>query len=139
MRGAPTRPPTCATGWPRPSAPRPRMGDRRAELVERLAELAVDGGANVQPGQIVSVGTEPGKEALARAIAVAAYKRGAKFVDVSSFDLHVKHARVEHGREEDLGYVPPWLGERVRALGEAHAARIGLTGPSAPGLFAGLD
>ena len=115
------------------------MGDRRAELVERLAELAVDGGANVQPGQIVSVGTEPGKELLARAIAVAAYRRGAKFVDVSSFDLHVKHARVKYAREEDLSFVPPWYGERVRALGEHHAARVGLTGPSAPGLFADLD
>jgi aminopeptidase len=93
------------------------MGERRAELVERLAELAVDGGANVQPGQIVAVGTEPGKEAVSRAIAVAAYKRGAKFVDVSTFDQHVKHARVKYAREEDLGYVPPWYGERVRALG----------------------
>jgi aminopeptidase len=115
------------------------MGERRAELVERLAELAVDGGANVQPGQIVAVGTEPGKEALSRAIAVAAYKRGAKFVDVSTFDQHVKHARIKFAREEDLDYVPPWYGDRVRALGEQHAARIGLTGPSAPGLFADLD
>ena len=36
------------------------MADRRAELLERLARLAVDGGANVQPGQIVALGSEPG-------------------------------------------------------------------------------
>jgi leucyl aminopeptidase (aminopeptidase T) len=53
------------------------MDDR----LEALAELAVRFGANVQPGQIVAVGSEPGKEPLARAVAEAAYRRGAKFVD----------------------------------------------------------
>src|SRR3954471_1914373 len=114
------------------------MTDRRA-LVERLAELAVTGGANLQRGQILALSTEPGKEELTRAIADAAYRHGAKFVDVSSFDLHVKRSRVQHGSDEDLEYVPPWLGERILALGEAHAARIGLTGPVEPTLFDGLD
>jgi aminopeptidase len=114
------------------------MADRRA-LVERLAELAVLGGANLQRGQILALSTEPGKEELTRAIADAAYRHGAKFVDVASFDLHVKRSRVLHGADEDLEYVPPWLGERILALGEAHAARIGLTGPVEPMLFDGLD
>src|SRR3954454_7250727 len=114
------------------------MTDRSA-LVERLAELAVTGGANLQRGQILALSTEPGKEELTRAIAEAAYRHGARFVDVSSFDLHVKRSRVEHGADEDLEYVPPWLGERILALGEAHAARVGLTGPVEPKLFDGLD
>jgi aminopeptidase len=111
----------------------------RDGLVERLAELAVVGGANLQPGQILALTTEPGKEDLARAIATAAYRHGAKFVDVFSFDLHVKRARVLYGADADLEYVPPWLGERLRALGEHHAARVGLTGPVDPHLFDGLD
>src|SRR3954468_16856277 len=114
------------------------MADRRA-LVERLAELAVTGGANLQRGQILALSTEPGKEELTRAIAESAYRHGAKFVDVSSFDLHVKRSRVLHAADEDLEFVPPWLGERILALGEAHAARIGLTGPGEPTLFDGLD
>jgi aminopeptidase len=114
------------------------MTDRSA-LVERLAELAVTGGANLQRGQILALSTEPGKEELTRAIAEAAYRHGARFVDVSSFDLHVKRSRVLHGADEDLEYVPPWLGQRILALGEAHAARIGLTGPVEPTLFDGLD
>jgi aminopeptidase len=111
----------------------------RDGLVERLAELAVVGGANLQPGQILAISTEPGKEDLARAVAEAGYRHGAKFVDVSSFDLHVKRARVLHGADEDLEYVPPWYGERILALGEARAARVGLTGPVEPTLFDGLD
>ena len=104
-----------------------------AEAIDRLAELAVGFGANVQRGQIVAIGTEPGKEELTRALAVHAYKAGAKFVDVASFDLHIKRARILHAEEDTLDYVPPWYGERLLALGDERAARIGLTGPVAPG------
>jgi aminopeptidase len=109
-----------------------------AEL-ERFAELIVGFGANVQPGQIVAIGTEPGKEDLTRALAAAAYRHGAKFVDVASWDIHVKRARVQHAAEDTLDFVPPWYGERILALGEQRAARIGLSGPVAPGLLDDLD
>jgi aminopeptidase len=109
------------------------------ETLQRFAELIVRFGANVQPGQIVAIGTEPGKEELTRAIAASAYRAGAKFVDVQSFDLHVKRARILHADEDTLDYVPPWYGERTLALGEHRAARVGLTGPVAPGLLGDLD
>ncbi|MDO9355787.1 MAG: aminopeptidase [Solirubrobacteraceae bacterium] len=107
--------------------------------LDRLAALAVRFGANVQPGQVVSISCEPGKEEVVRAIAAEAYRAGAKFVDVSWFDPHLKRARVLHSDEESLGYVPPWIGQRMLDLGELRAARIGLTGPSAPGLLSDLD
>jgi len=109
------------------------------ELIARLAELVVRFGANVQPGQIVSIGADVGKEALTREIAAAAYRAHAKFVDVSYFDLHVKKARIEYADDDTLEYVPPWIGQRVLALGEERAARIALSGESAPGLLDGLD
>lgn len=109
------------------------------DAVQRLAELIVRFGANVQPGQVVAVGAEPGKEPLARAIAAAAYEAGAKFVDVTYFDLHVKRARIALAEEESLDYVPPWYGERMTQISEMHGARIGLTGPVAPGLLDDLD
>ncbi|UUY05603.1 aminopeptidase [Svornostia abyssi] len=109
------------------------------DAVQRLAELIVRFGANVQPGQVVAVGAEPGKEPLARAIAAAAYEAGAKFVDVTYFDLHVKRARIALADEESLDYVPPWYGERMTQISEMHGARIGLTGPVAPGLLDDLD
>src|SRR5579884_3999139 len=89
-----------------------------------LARLAVRQGANVQPGQIVELASEPGKEQMARAIAEAAYAGGAKFVDLTVFDVYLKRARALHADRDTLGYVPPWLGERVLALGEQRAARI---------------
>ena len=107
--------------------------------IEALAELIVRFGANVQPGQIVAIGSEPGKEPLARAIAEAAYKAGAKFVDLSVFDIHIKHARMLHAAPETLTFVPPWYGERMRALGENRCAVIALTGPVAPRIMEGID
>jgi aminopeptidase len=82
---------------------------------------------------------EPGKLELTRAVADAAYRAGAKFVDVMCFDMHVKRSRILHAPTETLDYVPPWYGERILALGELRAARIGLTGPAAPGLLNDLD
>jgi aminopeptidase len=112
------------------------MDDR---TLRRLADLAVGFGANLQPGQILAVGCEPGKEHLTRAIAESAYRRGARFVDVSWFDPWVKRARIAHAPEGTLEFVPEWYGRRILALGEERAARIGLSGPSAPGLLDDLD
>jgi len=109
------------------------------DQVPALAELIVRFGANVQPGQIVAIGSEPGKETLARAVAESAYKAGAKFVDVSVFDIHVKRARALHAAPETLGFVPPWYGDRMRALGEHRCAVVALTGPVAPHIMDGID
>ncbi|MFY9579198.1 MAG: aminopeptidase [Gaiellaceae bacterium] len=111
------------------------MDDR----IERLARLVVEFGANVQPGQLVEVFADLGKEEFARAIAAVAYDRGAKFVEVTYYDPRVKHVRVSRVRDEWLEYIPPWWGERVLELGRARAASISLAGPAAPHLFDDLD
>ena len=110
-----------------------------AATTARLADLAIGFGANLQSGQIVAIGGEPGKEYLVRAIAESAYKHGAKFVDVAWFDPWVKRARIEHADEDTLDFVPPWYGERLLALGDHRAARVALSGPTAPGLLEDLD
>ena len=107
--------------------------------LQKLAELAVRVGANVQPGQVVAISVMPGKEEIARAVAAEAYKAGARFVDPFYFDPHFKKARVEHAAEETLDFVPSWYGERMLALGDQRAARIAISGPVAPGLMDGLD
>ncbi len=108
-------------------------------ILERFASLAVGFAANVQPGQLVQIKSEIGKEAVTRAIAAEAYRAGAKYVDVDYFDVHVKHARLEHAAEDTLDFVPPWLGEKLLALSAARAARIALSGPVAPRLFEDID
>jgi aminopeptidase len=104
----------------------------------RLAELAVHG-ANVQPGQVVAVTSEHGQARLAREVAAAAYRRGAKFVDVFWFDTYVKDARIRYADPDTLDWVPPWYGERLTQLGEMLGARISFAGLSTPRVFEGLD
>lgn len=110
------------------------MDDR----LTRLADLAVHG-ANVQEGQIVMVSAELPQAELARAVAAAAYGRGARFVDVVYFDPHLKRARIENADPETLEYVPGWYGERMLAHAAAKGARVTLTGPTEPNLLDDLD
>ena len=111
------------------------------ELTGRLAELAVDFGANLQPGQLLFVQAEPAHAPLVRAVAAAAYQRGATFVDVVLL-RPVGQARPDRS-------TPTRGHARVRAavVRRAHprARRAALRAASgsraavAPGLFDDLD
>jgi aminopeptidase len=102
-----------------------------SQRLDRLADLLVGFGANLQPGQIVSVTAYLGMEDAARAVARAAYQRGAKWVDVFWWDHLVKRERLLHAAEDTLDYVPPWFEQRLDWLSAEHAARVTLTGTSA--------
>src|SRR5436190_5473069 len=110
-----------------------------AASIEQLARLSVELGANVQPGQVVGVSAETGQEEIARAVAEAAYERGAKFVDVRYFDSEVKRLRLLHAPDDTLAYVPGWHGERVRELSRERGASVALVPPVTPGVLAGVD
>src|SRR3954462_3038539 len=110
-----------------------------AATIERMAELTVSFAANVQRGQIVAISSELGKEAMVRALAAAAYRHGAKFVDVAYMDMYVKRERILNADEDTLDFVPSWYGERILELGRQRCARIGLAGPATPGLLDDLD
>ena len=96
-------------------------------------------GANVQPGQLVAMIAEIGQEDLARSVADAAYRAGAKYVDVFYFDPHIKHSRLLNAPEETLEYLPPWFGDRALHLGTEHGARISFAGSTTEGLFDDVD
>jgi aminopeptidase len=104
-----------------------------------MAELVVAFGANVQPGQIVVVGSDFGKEALTRAVARQCYQAGAVFVDVQYGDRHIARARVLYGSEDALGYEPAWTLARPRELAEKRGAMIVLSGPVETDVLADLD
>ena len=96
-------------------------------------------GANVQPGQVVLVTGELGQEEMARAVAAAAYDRGAKFVDVDYFDPWVKRARIQHADPETLTFVPDWYSKKFLAHAELEGARVTLAGVVSPNALDGLD
>jgi len=105
--------------------------------LERYAELAVRVGANVEEGQTVFINAQIEHAPLARALTRAAYSAGARYVDVTYRDQHVRKAMIELGPDEALTYTPEWQKER----GEAHngAASIWTTGDPEPQLLGDLD
>jgi len=109
-----------------------------AGTLRRYADLLVEVGANVQPGQILFVAAEPRAAPMVRALAESAYERGAKFVDAWYFDPFVKRARLERAADDTLSFVPPWYVDRLAALGEQHCARITLTPVVPPGVLDGV-
>ncbi len=110
------------------------MGDR----FDAIAELAAHG-ANVQRSQIVLVNATVGQEMMARAVTAAAYRRGARFVDVYYYDPWVKRARIEEAAAETLDFVPDWFRDRLLETAKLRGARIAFAGVVAPDALAGLD
>ena len=69
-------------GW------RGTQSDAGTWKTEHRLLVAVGFGANLQPGQLLFVNSYVGKEAMTRAVAHAAYTRGARYVDVIRGFLH---------------------------------------------------
>ncbi|MBA3865320.1 MAG: aminopeptidase [Solirubrobacterales bacterium] len=107
--------------------------------VDALADLAVSVGANVQSGQYVEVSGEIGHLQTLRAVAAAAYRRGAAHVDVQVRDPILQRTRIDAGAGAVLSHVPGWEAYRVRELVDRGGASILVAGPTLPGLFDGLD
>jgi aminopeptidase len=108
------------------------------DLIERYAELAVRVGANVQTGQLVEVLGRVEHAPLVRAVTRAAYRAGARYVDVFYSDQHIRRAMIENAAEDVLSWTPPWLLSRAKEVGEEKAAIIALTGEAEPELLADL-
>ena len=76
---------------------------------------------------------------VARAVARAAFRAGARRVDPYVIDLHLRKAAIELGPAEELGVTPAYLLDWVRTWRDTRPAIVQLTGNPDPGLFQGLD
>ncbi|MBA3841717.1 MAG: aminopeptidase [Actinobacteria bacterium] len=108
------------------------------DRIKRYAELAVQVGANVQPGQLVEVLARIEHADVARAVTRAAYEAGARYVDVLYTDQHIRRALIEGAPEDVLSWTPPWLLQRAKQIGDERAAVVALTGDAEPDLLADL-
>lgn len=107
-------------------------------LINKLAKLAVQVGANVQPQQVVVIrGTTETKE-LIREIAEEAYLRGAKTVHVQWSDDYIGRSSLMHQTVEDLENIPDWLIQQTKDFVEKGACFISVTSPI-PGLNKNVD
>jgi aminopeptidase len=112
---------------------------KEADRLQRLARLAVEVGANVQPGQPVLVSGRVEHAPLAREIARAAYRAGATTVRPTYSDRHFDRALIELGPEDSLSLSSAGHLALVKEIGAHHGALISITGEPAPNLFSDLD
>jgi aminopeptidase len=110
-----------------------------AQRLQRLAELAVRVGANVQPGQLVVVSGFVENAPLMREIARASFRAGARNVEAGYRDMHFTRALIEMGSDEALSATMAWDLAMVRTMVAEKGAFIQVSGDAEPTLLADLD
>jgi aminopeptidase len=108
------------------------------ERLQKLAQLAVQVGANVQKDQVVWVNSTTETTELARMVVEAAYEAGASKVSVNWSDDHVSKSGYKHRTIESLQEVPQWWVDKYKAGVEDGACLISISSPI-PGLNADVD
>lgn len=115
----------------------PSGHDVSMEELTNLAEVAVVVGANVQPGQVVRVTATVEQVAIVEAVADAAYRHGARFVEAQVTLPGLQRSLILNGPAE--AYVPSWADTSVYGLDAVEGTLIEVTGPRLPGLLDDLD
>jgi aminopeptidase len=116
------------------------LSSSAAARIRTLGRLAVRSGANVAPGQDVVILVYDIEHAtLAREIADAAYRAGARYVSVLYWDQHVKRSRLLHGAPDSLGFTPSWWDRHIEECIERRSAYIVVWGDPAPDLLGDVD
>jgi aminopeptidase len=106
--------------------------------LEKLAQVAVRVGLNLQPGQDLFLTAPAAALPLVRLIAAEAYKAGAGIVTPILSDEELTLARYRHSRDEGFDRAPSWLYEGVAKAFAANTARLAIVGDN-PMLLAGQD
>jgi len=92
------------------------------------ADLALDVGLSLQAGQRLWLTTPIAAAPLARVIAAAAYKRGARYVEMTWTDDEMTLARFEHAPRDSFAEYPVWHSEAMRKGAESGDAFLSVRG-----------
>src|SRR3954454_12469596 len=107
--------------------------------LEAYAELAVQVGLNLQPGQDVLIIADVEHVELARAVTRQAFEAGARHVEVEYRDARLTRIRADLSPDDSLGWSPPHRMQQIRDLAERRGATVQISGPPDPAIFAGVD
>lgn len=99
-----------------------------AQSLDRLAEVAVRVGLNLQPGQDLVLTAPVAALPLVRRVAAAAYKAGAGLVTPILGDEEITLARYRHAKDESFDRAPGWLYDGMAQAYGQGAARMAIVG-----------
>jgi aminopeptidase len=106
--------------------------------LDRLAEIAVRHGVNLQPGQELLINAPVAAVPLVRAVARHAYRAGAIAVLPQFADQELSRIHLETGEEASFDHAPLWRFEAVEKAIAGGAAILSIAGNN-PNLLAGCD
>jgi aminopeptidase len=106
--------------------------------LDRLAEVAINVGLRLQPGQDLFLTAPVAALPLVRRIAEHAYKAGAGLVTPILSDEEVTLSRYRFGADESFDRAPSWLYDGVAKAFAANTARLAVVGDN-PMLLSGED
>jgi len=106
--------------------------------LDRLAEVAIRVGLQLQPGQDLVLTSSIAALPLTRRIIEQAYKAGAGLVTPIFSDDEITLARFRYGRDEGFDRAAGWLYEGMAKAYSAGAARLAVRGDD-PSLLSGQD
>ncbi|MEE1657001.1 aminopeptidase [Microvirga sp. CF3062] len=106
-----------------------------AQLLDRMAEVAVRVGLGLKPGQELVLTAPLDAVALVRRITEHAYRAGASLVTTIFSDEESTLSRFRHGRDEGFDTAPAWLYEGMAEAYKKNAARLAIVGED-PSLLA---
>ena len=107
-------------------------------MLDRLAEVAVRVGLNLQPGQDLVLTAPVAALPLVRRVAAAAYRAGAGLVTPILADEEVALARYRNAGDDSFDRAPGWLYRGMAEAYASNAARMAIVGDN-PMLLAEQD
>jgi aminopeptidase len=109
-----------------------------AESLARYADAIVRTSLSIGEGDTLVVQGEPEHRELLIAVAEAAYRAKARFVDVVTADPLVLRARLLHGADDALGALSPWSRRRLREVAGLRGALAVIAGDGEAGYLDGV-
>ena len=109
-----------------------------ATMLDRLAEVSIRVGLNLQPEQDLIISAPVEALPLVRRLAAEAYCNGAGVVTTLLSDDQLTLARFENASDESLDRAPGWMFEAMGAAFNDNTARLAVSAAN-PLLLAGQD
>ena len=108
------------------------------QMYDKLAELVVKKGVNVQKDQPVIINSSVQNAEFVRKVAKYAHEAGARYVSVEWRDTEISKMSYQYGTEEVLSEIPQWMYDKRKYQQDGGACYISITSEK-PGAMADVD
>ena len=109
------------------------------QMMRNYVDVIVCHGLNIQKGQVLLIAGEPTNRDLALRVAEAAYRRGARYVELALGDPRLSKIRFLNSRPEDLDFAPRYWRHRANELVDLECARLSICGDEEPDILSDID